>query len=60
MSKAKIVLLNKYIEETKNRLASKDTPSKHVGHEESYKAYLESELKKAMRKVEALKLEIVK
>lgn len=56
MSREKVISLSKYVEQIKSRLADKEVPAKHAGNESNYKAFLESELKKTMRKVEDLKL----
>lgn len=60
MSKEKIISLSKYVDDLKNRASSKELPAKHLLREVSYKAYLETELKKAMAQIERLKLEIIK
>lgn len=56
MTKEKVVSLNKYVQDIKNRLTS-PVPPKHSGHPDTYKRFLENELKSVISRLEAAKLE---
>lgn len=56
MTRQKLVNLNKYLIDLKNRLEA-PTPSKHEGHPESYKQYLKREIQTVESTLEQAKLE---
>ncbi len=59
MSKEKIVSLNKYLGGLKERLIS-PTPVKHLGNPDTYRQFLEREIRAVQLKLDAAKLEGVK
>ncbi len=59
MDKKKLVSLQAYRDKLKDRLAA-EVPNKHVGHPDSYKAFLKNELRLIELKIEAAKLDGVK
>lgn len=59
MTKEKLTSLEKYITSLKNRLSDK-TPEKHKDHQDTYRAFLKSEIEKTASTIEASKLEGVK
>ena len=56
-NKQKLTSQQKYAQDLANRLSS-PTPAKHKNREESYRLFLNSELKKATAKVDSLKLSV--
>lgn len=51
---ARIKAAEAYLDKLKGRVLE-PTPSKHLGHPETYKAYLENEVRLAQAKLERLK-----
>lgn len=56
MTKEKLISLNKYAQDLKNKLTS-PTPVKHKNRPESYKKFLTRELEMVNSKIDAAKLE---
>ena len=56
MTKEKLISLNKYAQELKNKLTSA-VPAKHKNRPQSYKNFLTHELKMVNSKIEEAKLE---
>lgn len=59
MTKEKKASLTKYVQELTNKLETA-VPSKHKGHPESYKQFLQREITIVKAQLEAAKLEGVK
>lgn len=52
MTKEKLVSLKKYMTDMTNRLESPNTPEKHKGHPEHYKAFLRNEIRMVKQKLD--------
>lgn len=59
VSKEKLISLNKYLSSLKDKLSS-PTPEKHKDHPETYKQFLEREIRAVGLKLEAAKIDGVK
>ena len=56
MSKEKVQKLTKYVSDLNNRLSSTTLPAKQVNRPDSYKQFLQKEIKMASVKLESLKM----
>ena len=56
MSKEKVQKLTKYVNDLNNRLSNTTLPAKQVNRPDSYKQFLQNEIKAASAKLETLKM----